>query len=560
MRSLICLLALVCVFCSVAFGSSIEGSIAKIKRKFLTPIEHVVVLMLENRSFDHYLGLMKEKKPNINGCLPEMAECANYLNPSDSANSPRYSVTNKGINVQASPSHSVHGTTTQIFGWSDPANNKVTTNHTEYSYQKEDMQGFVRSYANVVGEANAGTVMDCMDPNHVPVMSALAGEYLVFDSWFASVAGPTEPNRCYAMAASSHGMSTNDVETMARGLPNKTLFRQLTELGLDWRVYFELVPTTLMFKDMRHKDARKNYFRMKKFYEDVANNDLPFYTWLEPNYYPIPHRPADDQHPDHSVADGEALIKEIYEALRANEAVWNKTALIITYDEHGGYFDHVAPPNPVPNPDGIIADENSGDPFDFARLGVRVPTVIVSPWVRKQHIESHMPLPGAHKDASFVDNEGAYEHSSLAATIAHRMVRPTLSKDGDEEPSELPTVRYLTERDRWAKTFEHVFMTMKEPRSGEDCPAKLPEPFYDNSTPQGKNSKSLPFQAKKLNDLQQDLLKIVAGVANDGANFNETAVAHDWTDETAATYIVNKLGAYFPNAPITVEEVTGQKN
>lgn len=176
---------------------------------------------------------------------------------------------------------------------------------------------------------------------------------------------------------------------MARGLPNKTLFRQLTELGLDWRVYFELVPTTLMFKDMRHKDARKNYFRMsksfcflrfvinsvdrqsfffllfgvlttEKFYEDVANNDLPFYTWLEPNYYPIPHRPADDQHPDHSVADGEALIKEIYEALRANEAVWNKTALIITYDEHGGYFDHVAPPNPVPNPDGIVADENSG--------------------------------------------------------------------------------------------------------------------------------------------------------------------------------------------------------
>lgn len=76
----------------------------------------------------------------------------------------------------------------------------------------------------------------------------------------------------------------------------------------------------------------------------------------------------------------------------------------------------------------------------------------------------------------------------------------------------------------------------------------------------GKNSKSFPFQAKKLNDLQQDLLKIVAGVANDGANFNETAVAHDWTDETAATYIVNKLGAYFPNAPITMEEVTGQKN
>lgn len=565
MNSLIVTLLLTCLVCgqlihAATVEEDIEKMTAKIKRKFLTPIEHVVVLMLENRSFDHYLGLLKGKRPDINGCLPDMPECANSLNPTD-PNSPKYTITNKGINVQASPSHSVHGVTGQIFGWSDPAQNKITTNHTLYSFESEDMQGFVRSYAGVVGNDKAGTIMDCMDPTHVPVLSKLAEEYLVVDSWFSSVPGPTEPNRCYAIAASSHGMSTNDEVTMIKGLPNKTLFRQLTELGMDWRVYFELLPTTLMFKDMRHMDARKNYFRMKKFYEDVAKGDLPFYTWLEPNYYPYPDRPADDQHPNHSLADGELLIKNVYEALRKNEALWNKTALIITYDEHGGFYDHVSPPNPVPSPDGIVADENADDPFDFARLGVRVPTVIVSPWVRKRHLESFMPAPKALSEMN--DHEGAYEHSSLPATIAHRLVHFSLEdetaaateKDSASSVNVPSVARYLTERDRWAKTFEHVFLTMQSPRPSSDCPMTLPDPFYDASFAQAKGGKDWTYQPSKLNDLQQDLLLIVAGVSQD-THFNETQVRQEWTDAHAARYIVDRLGAFFPEAPITVEEIS----
>lgn len=342
-----------CVALAPCLAQPAASADASVSRKFLTPIEHVVVLMLENRSFDHYLGLLKGKRPAVDGCLPDMKQCSNPRDPLD-ASSPSYPVTNRGINVQASPSHSVHGTTTQIFGASDPATNSDTSDHAAFSLGAEDMRGFVRSYASVVGEAAAASVMDCLDPSHVPVLSTLAEEFLLFDAWFASVPGPTEPNRCYAIAASSHGMSTNDVETMVRGLPNKTLFRQLAELQLDWRVYFELLPTTLMFKDMRHADARRRYFRMSRFFEDVAAGDLPFYTWIEPNYYPTERRAADDQHPDHSVADGERLIKDVYEALRANEQLWGKTALLITYDEHGGFFDHVAPPNPVPSPDGLV--------------------------------------------------------------------------------------------------------------------------------------------------------------------------------------------------------------
>lgn len=172
---------------------------------------------------------------------------------------------------------------------------------------------------------------------------------------------------------------TNDVEKMVKGFPQKTMFKQLEEMGLDWRVYFEFAPLVLEFKDMRRPPARKSYRVMSTFFEDAAAGDLPAYTWLEPRWMDTPAGPANDQHPDHDASAGDRLIKDIYEAIRAGPA-WNKTAFIITYDEHGGFFDHVPPPTGVPNPDGL---NSTDDPFDFTRLGVRVPFVVVSPWVQK---------------------------------------------------------------------------------------------------------------------------------------------------------------------------------
>jgi phospholipase C len=96
-------------------------------------------------------------------------------------------------------------------------------------------------------------------------------EYAVFDAWFPSVPGPTMPNRAYAAAATSHGMGTSDVEMIAKGLPSKTMFRQMEEMGLDYRIYFELVPALLMFKDLRHKDARSRYRGLKSFFEGFAS-------------------------------------------------------------------------------------------------------------------------------------------------------------------------------------------------------------------------------------------------------------------------------------------------
>lgn len=478
----------------------------KITKKInLTPIEHVVVLMMENRSFDHYLGLLKATRPDLIGCLPNDVGCSNPRDPED-PNSTVYQVNSNGINVQASPDHSIHGTTGQIYSHSaTPA--------------VADMQGFVRSYGQHTGEDNGPHVMDCLAPEHVPILATLAQEYLLFDGWFSSVPGPTEPNRCYAAAASSHGMATNDAQRMAVGLPNKTLFRQLEEMGLDWRIYFELVPTMLMFKDMRHKDARSRYHPMQKFYTDVAAGDLPQYTWLEPNYYAEPNRPPTDQHPDHNMADGEMLIKKVYESLRAGP-LWNKTALVITWDEHGGFFDHVAPPNPVPSPDNITATD---DPFDFTRLGVRVPTVVVSPWVSKGAL---VHAPAADK--------GQYEHSSLAATVVHKLFAPA---EGH------PPQRHLNARDAWAATFEHVFTGLTEPRSDADCPLTLPTPYDVAQRPKGYE-----YSPRPLNDLQEDLLPIVAGATGDSSFLPEKTKG--WTDADAVAYIKERFRNYFPSVEL----------
>jgi phospholipase C len=344
-------------------------------------------------------------------------------------------------------------------------------------------------------------------------------EFALFDGWHASLPGPTMPNRAFAASASSHGMGTNDEKTIIKGMPQKSMFRQIEEMGLDYRVYFELVPAVMILKDVRHRDARPRFHAMKQFYVDVAAGDLPELTWLEPRYYNTPNFGADDQHPDHDVGLGETLIKNVYEAVRASP-LWEKTALIITYDEHGGFFDHVSPAGSVPNPDGInYVDENGNTLFDFSRHGVRIPTVIVSPWVKKGTLVPAAP-----------EGSGQYEHSSTIATVVHKLFRPQL---GHPKPS------YLNKRDEWAATFESVFSRLSVPRS--DCPLSLPKPVLQ--TAMGIKTYHAPDGSSIINDLQLELLYVVAGVSED-VTFNSTE-AMKWSELTAAKYIQTKMNAYF---------------
>jgi len=176
------------------------------------------------------------------------------------------------------------------------------------------------------------------------------------------------------------------------------------------------------------------------------------------------------------------LIKDIYEAIRASPQ-WNKTAFIITYDEHGGFYDHFPTPNKgIPNPDGI----NSTDPFfDFSRLGVRIPTIICSPLIPKGTV-IHRP-PGPYPTSQ-------YDHTSILSFVKNQFNLP----------------KYLTKRDEWAGTFDHVF-SLSKPRT--DCPTVLPKP------PTLGLKRNLHEQP--LHDLQWWFIKLMNLIANEGKDFEK---------------------------------------
>jgi phospholipase C len=239
------------------------------------------------------LGFMKETNSDIDGCLPDNPICFNPIDPLDSSSQAVF-VDNTAVYQQSDPSHSISGTTSQVYSQSN------TT---------EDMHGFIASYSSRTGDASKGpTIMKCFSADHVPAISTLASEFAMFDGnmsmlaeglslisqyhflgYFASVPGPTQVNRAYAASSTSNGMGTNDVNKMIRGFPQKTMFKQLEEMGLDYRVYFELIPSVLEFKDMRRKEARASYRVLKTLFSDLAAGDLPQYSWVEPRYYDTPN-------------------------------------------------------------------------------------------------------------------------------------------------------------------------------------------------------------------------------------------------------------------------------
>ena len=470
-------------------------------------IEHVVVLMMENRAFDHMLGnLALEAGSVVDGCVPGKPECKNPEDP-ETPNSPEHDVTFNAVYQQTDPCHSIACTTQQIFGVKNPSNEIPNA-----PYDQASMRGFLKSYDDPTG-GNGANIMDQFSSDAVPILTTLGQEFALFDGWFASVPGPTQPNRAYAASATSNGMALNNETTLARGMPQKTMFQQLLDMGLDYRVYFQDAPDILMFKDLRRNAPFKRIHQMRKFYSHVEQGDLPAMTWLEPAYFDMAGAPASDQHPAHDVSEGELLIKRVYEALRASP-LWEKTALIITYDEHGGFYDHVSPPSSgVPNPDGKDGIEV---PFAFDRLGVRIPTVVVSPWVPRGRVVPAMPQGGPQ-----------YEHSSLIATIVHKLFGP---KDSSYAPPQ-----YLTKRDAWAATFETVF---SEPVARQDCPLDLPDvPSHRRLYPNTLPSREALGEAA-LSDLQKELIAVCSGLV-DSASMKEDVDLENldgWSEQRGGEY------------------------
>jgi phospholipase C len=214
----------------------------------------------------------------------------------------------------------------------------------------------------------------------------------------------------------------------------RTIFDALGENGFSWNIYYGDIPQSIILQ--HHWRTLDHFKRFDKFYADLEKGELPAYAFIEPRYLSFHEWKANDEHPPHDVRLGEYLIAEVYDALRRS-VLWEKSLLVVVYDEHGGFFDRVPPPWSVPSPDG---KKSKHPPFDFTRLGVRVPAILVSPLVEKGRIDSTI-----------------YEHSSVPATIKTLFNLP----------------QGLTARDKAANTFEKN-LSRRIPRT--DAPLTLPVP------------------------------------------------------------------------------------
>jgi phospholipase C len=268
----------------------------------------------------------------------------------------------------------------------------------------------------------------------------LAENFTVCDRWFSSVPGPTWANRFFVHSGTSLGrvkMGAFDSVSgalLSLGYNQNTIYNQLDEKGIHWAIYAGDIPQAALCEQLWKRF--ENFHLLTTFYSHVARaeGDFAQYAFIEPRYF-SPHQ--NDDHPPHDVTRAQELLASIYNAIRANEKLWLSTLLVVLYDEHGGFYDHVTPPEAV-SPDGL-----DGEGFDFKKLGVRVPAILVSPWVDKGRV--------------FGSSEGLqFDHTSLLKYLGE--------KDGwNLDP--------LTERVRAAESVASFIRTTGLPRL--DTPATI---------------------------------------------------------------------------------------
>ena len=376
-------------------------------------VEHVVVLMLENRSFDHMLGFLYTDSGNVSPAgQPYEGLDGTESNPA--ATGPAVSVFRIEPTTQnayfmpgADPGEGYMATNSQLFGSiKGPANPSAVPAN----------DGFVKDFAYTLGwqskesgwsilpGTTASDIMGCFTPDTLPVLSGLAQGYAVCDHWYSSVPTETLPNRAFVCAGTSQGHMDDKTHTFT----SPSIFGLLDAHGLGWAIYgYDAEPLTRStFTDITGAPA-SHFGRFTDFTAAAAAGTLPPFTFLEPSWSST----GNSQHPNYNVALGEQFIHDVYEAVRHGPG-WPQTLLVITYDEHGGCYDHVPPPSGATPPD----DDAGEFGFDFTRFGVRVPTVLVSPLIAAGTV-FRAPASGAPLD-----------HTSILKTVQQRWDLPPLTQ------------------------------------------------------------------------------------------------------------------------------------
>lgn len=353
----------------------------------LDQLQHIVVLMMENRSFDHMLGSLKAVDGRIDGIADPLA------NPDTTGAlvKPQPKAEFQG-QLDPDPDHHFPAVDLQIFG-GDTSPNRVP-----------NMQGFVKSYFNQRRDVqHSQKIMYYFAQDQLPVLTTLALEFAVFNRWFASIPGPTICNRAFAHYGTSFGrVDMNPFDIIE---PFKSVYTRLINATPKHSAkvyYYDTTSSTMEVANLLQNQPEL-FGTYKQFLSDCERGLLPDYSFVEPNYNDHEtdsgEEVANDQHPDHDVQAGELLIAEVYMAIKRNPNMWASTALLVVYDEHGGIYDHVVPP--ACTPDKFTASSNStgtGMEFKFDRLGVRVPAILISPWIPKatvvNRVFDHASIPG----------------------------------------------------------------------------------------------------------------------------------------------------------------------
>lgn len=350
----------------------------------LNKINHIVVLMLENRSFDHMLGYLRleQNRQDIDGLT------GNETN-NDLQGNPHSPKLLSETSFAPDPNHDWSGVEEQL------SNNN---------------SGFIKNFALThPGVPKPQRIIHYHNGKQLPIFNHLAEEFCVCDRWFSSVPGATQPNRMYALGGHCSGRKNNLSAGQLLG-------------GWDVRPIFEFLPSNVSWRWYSHDIATLRFARgyqalvpqidkISEFYKRARKGKLHNVSWIDPDFSIPPFfypGPPNDDHPPHDVSNGQNLVRRVYNALLTGpKAQWQRTLLIVVYDEHGGFYDHVSPTNWQP------ADDHP----DFRRYGVRVPAFVISPWVSRRIAYGSQTH---HLDAGKV----IFDHTSILRTILRRFCTP----------------------------------------------------------------------------------------------------------------------------------------
>ena len=357
------------------------------------PIDTIVVLMQENRSFDHYFGKLHFHGQTHTKAVPKDASNPDYTNPGGPPIVPHHQAEYCEV---ADLDHSWNGT--------------------HHEWNGGAMDGFTLQNQDTA-DPNGSRTMGYYDQGDLPYYYALYATFAMADRFFSSVLSQTFPNRFFLLAGTSFGHIANDFPTddPVNDFAQPSIFNRLDDAGVSWKVYFSQIPFAEEFSYVR-THAPGNVVPIANYYADAAAGTLPQVAFVDPIFIAQANVES-DEHPPSNIQVGENFVAQVVNGLMASPQ-WPHAALFLTYDEHGGFYDHVPPP-PACIPDAIPPMLDSGDVVAaFDRYGIRVPFVVISPYARRHYV--------SHK---------TYDHTSILRFIETRFDLPALTaRDANADP------------------------------------------------------------------------------------------------------------------------------